>query len=135
VRFHLEDEMKFFGLMTIEQESSTQQESVPADQWGGQTPEEATPQMLGMEKLFGRDRRVVTFVNELDAKALAAQYQARVDEVLDIIKSRQADPEGKIKVDKVLVKLGVDAGGSIGWFVEGRLDVAFAFEIEFKVSE
>lgn len=88
----------------------------------------ATPQSI-----FGGGRKPEA--KEIPTEQLTKEYQARVDEIFQIINSKRADSSGKISVDKVTVKLGVEAGGKIGWFVEGRLDVSFAFEVEFKVSE
>lgn len=71
---------------------------------------------------------------ELPTEKLTKEYHARIDEIFSIINSKKRDSTGGIAVEKVVVKLGVDVGGKIGWFVEGRLDVSFAFEVEFKVS-
>ena len=96
-------------------------------------PETAQPQMVGLG--FGWPPPPERLDAEVQPGFLASQYEARIDEIFQIINKKKQDPGGKIKVEKVKVKLGVDTGGKIGWFVEGRLDVSFAFEVEFKVSE
>jgi hypothetical protein len=120
--------MKFFGLRPIDQAGRRRAS-------GDSTliPDRGTPQ--GLREVFGFGTNMEPFETDFETGILATQYQARVDEIFVLIKSRIADPEGKIKVDKVTVKLGVDAGGKVGWFVEGRLDISLAFEVEFKVSE
>ncbi len=124
--------MKFFGFKPAGESMNEMTKSLPVpDDFAA---EGVTVQTEDWPKLFKKGKSVVPYSVDLDTKALADQYRTRIDEIFAIIKSKGSDSEGKIKVDKVTVKLGVDAGGSIGWFVEGRVDVSFAFEIEFKVS-
>lgn len=86
---------------------------------------------MKLSQILRRRKKNVT----LPEGELSIQYQERIDEIFAIINARKQDESGRIKVDKVTVKLGVEAGGKIGLFVEGRLDVAFAFEVEFKLAD
>ena len=123
--------MKLFGLAASDQD---QREGAST----GRAPESTLRPDTGTSQgLFGRRTGVMPVpvdVN-LDNGELKRQYEERLDEIFSLIKSRKGDSEGKIKVDTVTVKLGVDVGGTIGWFVEGRIDISLAFEVQFKVSE
>lgn len=81
--------------------------------------------------IFRRQEKNITLADG----ELTEQYKKSIDEIFAIINTRKQDESGKIKVDKVTVRLGVETGGKIGWFVEGRVDVAFAFEVEFKLGD
>ncbi len=70
----------------------------------------------------------------VDPSVLTEAYVACVDEIFRVIKARVRNEDGSIQVEKVTVNLGVTVGGKVGLFVQGRADVALAFEVEFKVS-
>ena len=90
------------------------------------------PQFLGFR---AGKKSVETVEATLDLSVLSSEYEQRIEEVFHIVQKKTANADGSIAIEKVTVKLGVDAGGKIGWFVEGSLEVSLAFEVEFSVNK
>ncbi|MEW4566138.1 hypothetical protein AB1K70_26710 [Bremerella sp. JC770] len=121
--------MRLFYLKPVDETAS--QPEASADEGTLRKRTAAEPQFLG----FGRAPKSVETVEEtLDMSVLSTEYEQRIEEVFRIVQKKTTSTDGGIVVDKVTVKLGVDSGGRIGWFVEGSLNVSLAFEVEFSVN-
>lgn len=113
--------MNFFGL-------ETQADKKPATKKTTLVTKTGTTQFLGFGGGKAKD-------DKIKPEKLTKEYDKCIDEIFKVINAKRTDETNKIKVSTVTVKLGVDAGGSVGFFVEGRVDVSLAFEVEFKVSD
>src|SRR4051794_22493974 len=79
---------------TLKKKDSGEAQMVPV--WGGQP--------------MGPPLQMVAAEEELKSSDLATEYEKRLKEVFGIINTKVADEHGNISVEKVKVKLGVDAG-------------------------
>jgi hypothetical protein len=82
------------------------------------------------EWIVSRFRPVNASVN---LTALKDKFNAAISEVAKVVKDQAVPLHEGIQLDTVSVELGVTAGGEIGFFAKGRMDIAASFSVTFKI--